>query len=176
MKPIRVSTAPRKARRVTEVNFEKDIGQIFTDWGLMFFKMEMAAYKGVPDRYVSGGNWIEFKSILFSRAVNLHKLLTPAQHVTCGLFATGGDKVFVCIVLVHEEGERFVLFMPWLKFNDEFNRKIDLEWMRNCEYIAPWKDKYRLIRKVFYDCNKGSAILYGGHTPEECTPDVASGD
>lgn len=75
-------------------------------------------YLGIPDRYVAGGRWIEFKQIKWAgtRAVSPIRQFTGPQIITLDKFTAAGDDCWVAIVFQETAGDLRSCFMSWPKF------------------------------------------------------------
>ncbi len=73
---------------------------------------------GIPDRYVAGGRWIEFKQIKWSgkRAVSPVRQLSGPQIRVLDRFTEAGDECWVAILFQDVEGVLRIMFLPWSMF------------------------------------------------------------
>lgn len=102
-----------------EVPFDKKCGAILKQkLGLWNWKPYERARAGIPDRYVIGGNWIEFKHVIYPMRNDRNllrtngKVFSPAQIRTMDDLVAAGDRVFVCILISTPSFER-VLLEQW---------------------------------------------------------------
>lgn len=82
-------------------------------------------YLGIPDRYVAGGRWIEFKRVTWAgaRAVSPIRQFSGPQIKTLDKFTAAGDECWVAIVFQTAGHDLRSCFMPWAVF-----RKLKTQW------------------------------------------------
>lgn len=99
-------------RSTSEHAFEERWAEALASVGL--YSRHMADRNaGVPDRYIQGGRWIEFKSLFAARGkFSLGEGLTTEQHTTCKALAEAEDEVWYCALLESAKGRRFI-FIPY---------------------------------------------------------------
>lgn len=70
---------------------------------------------GIPDRYVVGGRWIEFKQIKWAgvRAVSPIRQFSGPQIRVLDKFTEAGDDCWVAILFQDTGGSMRSMFYPW---------------------------------------------------------------
>jgi len=114
--------APRRQKnRISEATFEGKFGKGLKVRGLYSWHTSDQFKPGVPDRYVVGGNWIEFKAIPYTgkRAITPERFLSPAQKNELTRLHESGDRAWVCILFQPEQGEATVMLCPWVVLRDK---------------------------------------------------------
>lgn len=117
-------TVPSKMGQVkgsTEASFEKRVADVLQKKiGLFTYHVAERYYAGIPDRYVVGGNWVEFKVIGYSgnRKVNPHRLFSPSQRVFLDKFSNSGDRTWACIGFQGPDGPQTCVIAPWHEFRE----------------------------------------------------------
>lgn len=110
---MKVSDFKAKPTRSTELSVEKLWAATWKAMGV--YSRHMAdAVPGLPDRYIKGGCWVEFKSLYRVRGeFTFGEGLSAEQIRTCSDLWEAGDVVFYCAQLDGwSRGKRYV-FMPW---------------------------------------------------------------
>jgi hypothetical protein len=99
----------------TEARFEKRVAQILEELGLFSFHTSEKYIAGIPDRYVVGGNWIEFKVFPCDgrRRVNSHRLFEPEQKLYLRKLHESGDRTWVAIMFQPTNGDAYIVVKPW---------------------------------------------------------------
>lgn len=141
--PLFVADSSREFRkRATEASVEKDFM-----WSLEQLKLMNRhfydRFAGVPDRYIAGGNWLEFKSIAYVNYVNVFRHLEVEQRRNLAAFHNGGDRSFG-IAMLCSEHERRLLIAPWpslLKCE-----RVSFKWAS--EHLPEIKDKHDMLLAV----------------------------
>lgn len=113
--PLTVRANVRDRKGSIESRFERRVADALKKLGLFSYHVAERWYAGIPDRYVVGGNWIEFKVIPCSgtRAVNPIRLFKPAQRNFLDKFAASGDRTWACVMFQPEKGEPHMVLLPW---------------------------------------------------------------
>jgi len=77
-------------------------------------------YLGIPDRYVAGGRWIEFKRVTWAgaRAVSPIRQFSGPQIKTLDKFTAAGDECWVAIVFQTAGHDLRSCLMPWAWFRN----------------------------------------------------------
>jgi len=116
--PLTVRTSAPNRSGPPERRFEKRTADILKKLGLFSYHTAERWYAGIPDRYVVGGNWIEFKVIPCSgvRAVNPYRLFKPAQRNLLDKFDASGDRTWACVMFQPSKGEPHMILFPWHVF------------------------------------------------------------
>jgi len=117
---LTVRATVRSRKGSTEATFEKRVADVLKKLGLFSYHVAERWYAGIPDRYVVGGNWIEFKVIPCSgtRAVNPYRLFKPGQRNFLDKFAKSGDRTWACVMFQPEAGEPYMILLPWHEFRE----------------------------------------------------------
>ena len=112
---LEVRKIRRRRGNSTEAAFEKRFTKALTKAGRTTFHTSEKYVSGIPERYVCGGIWIEFKAIPWTgkRAINPIRHFSPAQKMWMGRFNKAGDTVYGCILLQPEYDEPRILMMNW---------------------------------------------------------------
>ena len=72
------------------------------------------AIPGLPDRYIRGGMWIEFKSLFRKRGEFTHgEGLSAEQKRTMADLCAAGDRVFYCALLDTGSGDKTFAWETW---------------------------------------------------------------
>lgn len=118
---LSVKTPRRQKNCISEAVFEGKFAKCLTAIGLYNYHTADQFKPGVPDRYVVGGNWIEFKAIPYSgnRAITPERFFDPVQKNELTRLHDGGDRAWVCILFQPEHGEATVLLCPWVALRDK---------------------------------------------------------
>lgn len=112
---LSVNKESRKASKSTEGRQEKRVAQILSDFGLFSYHTADRFTPGVPDRYMVGGTWIEFKILACrgNRPIFLTRGFTPAQKNWLKNLHDKGDFTFGCIFVYPEVGDPRMILRPW---------------------------------------------------------------
>jgi hypothetical protein len=88
--------------------------------GILSYHTTDAVQSGIPDRYVTGGRWIEFKIILYAGTRKLDPLVhfSPAQKIWLDNLTKAGDQCWANILFQKSDGEERFLHMPWHSLRD----------------------------------------------------------
>jgi len=148
---LEVSKKRKPVPRSTEAAFEKRVAKVLEGVGLMSYHTAERFYKGIPDRYVAGGNWIEFKAVPYSgtRRITPTRFFKPEQKLWLTRFHNAGDRVFVCILFQPENGEPRVLLCPWALLEGEGSMSTERV------------DRYSMICSTTDDLKKFVALRFG---------------
>lgn len=126
--PLFVADSSReRRRRVVEDTVEKDFMWALDQLGLVnrhFYDR----FGGVPDRYIVGGNWLEFKSVAYVKHVNVFNHLEVDQRRHLAMFHNGGDRSFAVVMLCDPDTRR-LLICPWPSV--ERATKVTAAWANN---------------------------------------------
>lgn len=114
-----------RVRAFTEAQYERRFATALSKTGQFSYHTAERFYLGIPDRYVAGGRWIEFKRVTWAgvRAVSPIRQFSGPQIRTLDKFTAAGDDCWVAIVFQTPEGELRSAFMPWPRF-----RRIKPQW------------------------------------------------
>lgn len=110
------STRDRTPRKSSEAQFERKIAKHIQDLGLHSYHTSERAFMGIPDRYVCGGRWIEFKQIAVVRTCTPMRLLSKSQQSMLTTFTKHGDDCFVCTLFQFQDCEPWCILMNWKEF------------------------------------------------------------
>ncbi len=91
---------------------------VLKDLGHFSYHTAERFYLGIPDRYVAGGRWIEFKQIKWmgTRSISPIRQFSSGQIRTLDELSGAGDKVWIAIVFQTPDGELRVMFREWRWF------------------------------------------------------------
>jgi len=118
---MRLQAEASKTRsRSTEAAFEKRFAKALTRLGLLSYHTSEKFISGIPDRYVVGGNWIEFKAIPYTgkRQITPVRFFSASQKLWMNRLGEAGDRVWVCILFQPENGNPLAILCPWVALND----------------------------------------------------------
>ncbi len=122
-KPRRLIQAPgrrnvARVRAFTEAKYEKLFARALAKLGQFSYHTAERFYLGIPDRYVAGGRWIEFKRVTWAgvRAVSPIRQFSGPQIRTLDKFTEAGDDCWVAILFQTPDGELRSCFLPWPRF------------------------------------------------------------
>ena len=112
---LSVNKDSRKPSKSTESSQEKRVAAILADFGLFSYHTADRHTPGVPDRYIVGGSWIEFKVLPCrgNRPVFLTRGFSPPQKNWLKNLHDKGDFTFGCVFVYPEMGEPRMVFRPW---------------------------------------------------------------
>ncbi len=129
---LSVSKFPKGRKATTEKSFERSFSE-----KLGVYSRHMSdAMPGLPDRYVPGGIWIEFKSIVFKRDVAFGAGLTVEQEREMTRLSDGGDDVFYCALLQHENGCKMIWLVNW-RVRHLLKGRYSLEGLQSMTFMYP---------------------------------------
>lgn len=139
-KPRKLTQAPgrrnvRHVKSFTEAVYEKLFARALAATGQFSYHTAERFYLGIPDRYVAGGRWIEFKQIKWAgtRPVSPIRQFTGPQIKTLDKFTAVGDDCWVAIVFQTTDGELRTCFMSWPRF-----RNMKPQWTPAMVYEFTW--------------------------------------
>lgn len=110
---LKVQNFKTRARRSTETAVE---GAFAATWNLMgLYSRHMSdAVPGLPDRYLAGGIWVEFKSLYRVRGEFTYgEGLSPEQLVVGRELRLAGDRVYYCAQLDGWSRGKCYVFLPF---------------------------------------------------------------
>ena len=134
-----------------ERQWSKRMGEILRGMGLFTYQTAEKLYHGIPDRYVSGGNFIELKKIPPAKAYRrLHwsRHFTSKQRRALDAATEGGDRAWIFIIwqIVSGNDELVRLTLaPWPEWRDTPTRLAD----NMDEYSSPSTDFDKLVKDNF---------------------------
>lgn len=129
-------TSKERRKRVTEDHIEKQFLWALDELDLKSMHF-YDRFGGVPDRYVIGGNWLEFKSLAYVKHVNAFAHFEADQKRKLATFHNAGDRSFG-VVLLCNEYENHLLIAPWPSLVN--CTKITFAWAK--EHLPLIEDKW----------------------------------
>lgn len=130
----------RSPRKSTEAQFERKIAKHLDTLGIFSYHVSEKSYMGIPDRYVCGGRWIEFKQAAVISGVTPMRLFSPGQIKFMDRFLEAGDTPYVCILFQFPDDEPLCVLMEWENFKTG-NEKWKLDTIRLYGYLEKdWLD------------------------------------
>lgn len=132
---LTVKTTGRARSGSTEANLEKS----FVKYLKRFSYHTSDRYTpGVPDRYISGGIWVEFKILKYSgkRPVNLMTVMRKNQVIFLDKLSKIDD-CYICIQFQPENSEPTTALINWLVFRNtgKVNPFLEHKTMKD---LVPW--------------------------------------
>lgn len=111
----------RKGNKVSESTLRRRFNLDLITLGLHGTDIEHRSRKGIPDYYIEGGNWIEFKFFPTATArglgLNVTNFFRPSQKVWLGRRPTH-DRKFVGFLFVNTKMEARVVILRFLTLYD----------------------------------------------------------
>ena len=101
---LSVSSFPKKKRRTSEASFERQFDKALAACGIKSRHMAMRE-AGWPDRYATGGIWIELKSL---DTLGTDNGTSKEQRIKLNDLHAAGDRVFYCAKF-----EDSFILKPW---------------------------------------------------------------
>lgn len=122
---LTVRSRLRTPQSTTEARFEKRVADCLEKIGLMSFHTSEKYVAGIPDRYVVGGNWIEFKVYPCGggRRVNAHRLFSEQQKNYLSAFHRNGDRTWVAVMFQPIHSDAYIVIEPWRSFRQYWRRE-----------------------------------------------------
>lgn len=117
--------------RSTEASVERAWAQTWKDLGV--YSRHMSDHvPGLPDRYISGGRWVEFKSLWRARGgFTVGEGLSPEQWRTASDLLNAGDKVWYCAQLDGWSEGKCYLILPMEDVIGWRGDKVKRDWLVN---------------------------------------------
>lgn len=105
-------------RPVTEAQYEAKFAKALHQQGHFSYHTAERFYLGIPDRYVVGGRWIEFKQVKWigTRPVSPIRQFNPGQIRTLDRLSKAGDDPWVALLFQTPAGDLASCFLPWAMF------------------------------------------------------------
>ena len=139
------SSRTRSPRKSTEAQFERKIAKHLDALGIFSYHVSEKSHMGIPDRYVAGGRWIEFKQAAVIHSFTPMRLFSPGQIKFMDRFLEAGDTPYVCILFQFTEDEPLCVLMEWGNFktgNKKWNRDaihlygyVEKEWLEMVNWM-----------------------------------------
>ena len=113
-------TKKKQTIHTEEAAWERKFMKQATRAGILSYHTTDSVKTGIPDRYVVGGRWIEFKIILFAGTRKLDPLVhfSPAQKNWMDNLVGAGDECWANILFQTSDGEERFFMMPWEMLRD----------------------------------------------------------
>jgi hypothetical protein len=126
MRKLAVGASKKQRRRSTEHRFEQRVANCLTEMGIWNYHACPDWSPGIPDRYLQGGRWIEFKSLAYRDSFTWkYRIFPNEQGRKLEELWRAGDKPYVCILLHHDDDEHpRLLLQPWPEF------RVTSQWTR----------------------------------------------
>ena len=121
-------------RRSTEWQFEQMIADILTERGYFHYHVTEKIYSGVPDRYICGGRWIEFKRCFVQRTITPLRLIRYTQKKHMDNFSKHGDIPYVCMLFQIQDGTAYAILDEWVKFKKWGQVQIHVDRLKDVGY------------------------------------------
>lgn len=110
---------PKRQRQ--ELKYDHKVGERITKVLRLFnYKPSDRFRSGIPDRYIAGGRWIEFKYVHHSLKRNVSTLreFSAVQRTTIEDLIAAGDRVWACIFF--DTGNEILVYMaPWYEYKSD---------------------------------------------------------
>jgi hypothetical protein len=100
-----------------EATFSGELRRVLQRRGLWTLKTNERARRGIPDIYLTGGQWIESKIIASLPTIRNFPLkhFTGVQRITLDTLVKKGDVAFAAILWLGDHNRSFT-FLPWYEF------------------------------------------------------------
>lgn len=147
---LTVAAKSTGARLVKEKSVEDYIGTLLTSMGKMNWHTADKWQKGRPDRYVVGGNHIEFKSVVCTKRVEIIRFFKPEQIIMLDqIVSRSTDRAFACVrVCVPKQyGDDRLIFEPWENFTVFARRSLKIEEIM--KRFAPYDNAVAVLKRWF---------------------------
>jgi len=108
-------TKKKRSIHTDEAAWERKFMKQVTRAGILSYHTTDAMLSGIPDRYLVGGRWIEFKIILWAGTRKLDPLVhfSPAQKMWMDNLVKAGDECWANILFQRADGEERFMMMDW---------------------------------------------------------------
>jgi hypothetical protein len=141
---LTVAANSNRVRRTTEKSVEDYIGALLTSMGHLNWHTADKWQKGLPDRYVVGGNHIEFKSLVCKRSIDMLRFFDPAQIVKLDEIDRTNDRAFACAKVETPNGA-FLILEEWHQF-----KTLGVLTAKQIEKrFAPYRQAVAVLRRWF---------------------------
>ncbi len=103
-----------------EAAWERKFMKQVTRAGILSYHTTDSVVCGIPDRYITGGRWIEFKIILYagSRGLDPTTHFSPAQKIWLDKLTAAGDQCWANILFQKSDGEERFMHIKWEYLRD----------------------------------------------------------
>lgn len=126
-------SAPRHAS--SETQFETKIAKIMHRQNIFSYHVSEKMYMGIPDRYVQGGRWIEFKQCAVKVNVTPARFLSGGQERFMNDFLEAGDKPYVCMLFQFRLKPPRAILQPWETFRIDGYEKWEVDTIQEVGYL-----------------------------------------
>jgi hypothetical protein len=116
MRKLKVRPTSHRQRISTESQFEARIAKILDKKKIFNYHVSERLYRGIPDRYVQGGRWIEFKQCTVTQKVTPGRFLSSPQERKLQEFYDAGDLPYVCVLFLFRLDPHRAILRPWETF------------------------------------------------------------
>lgn len=108
-------TKKKQSIHTDEAAWERKFMKQATRAGILSYHTTDGVQSGIPDRYVTGGRWIEFKIILYTGTRQLNPLVhfSPAQKIWLDNLTEAGDQCWANILFQKSDGEERFMHKEW---------------------------------------------------------------
>ena len=142
----KLSVAPASvvSRPLTEAQREARVMKIIRSLGVWHYKVADKFTKGIPDRYLAGGNWIEFKQehVSGNRDFCLQRGVSAAQRTFLKTAHAQGDRTYLCVFVIREDEVPVMILVPfWYA---------DKRQMWTPDMVRRWGVPYKSVEMVDY--------------------------
>jgi hypothetical protein len=143
---LKVADFKAKPTRSTESAVEKAWAATWKKLGV--YSRHMSDHvPGLPDRYIAGGNWVEFKSLFRVRGgFTYGEGLSPEQIRCCHALHQAGDNVFYCAQLDGWQCGKKYVFLPWSKFWLKLGEPLQMNLFEEDIFDATIESREKLTR------------------------------
>lgn len=133
---LRVQKSSEAPRHVSsETQFENKITKILHKLDIFSYHVSEKRYMGIPDRYVQGGRWIEFKQCAVVKTVTPGRYLSRSQERFINDFYEAGDKPYVCVLFQFRLKPPKAILEPWETFRVEGYQRWDVDKINERAYL-----------------------------------------
>lgn len=138
----------KQPRQRQELKYDHRIGEKLKKMGIWNYKPSDRFRGGMPDRYLTGGRWIEFKYVHCKHSVSTLREFSAVQRTTIEELIAHGDEVWVGIFFDTPEG-LYVFLSPWWDYKENAHFTLE-EVFQDC---MRWDDIDRELEDIFHAKN-----------------------